>query len=263
MNSFTSIPSHCNVIVPIDHKWIVIDVATVDCIDGVLCLSDKLEEVQTVANGVRYKFKVYPDMVYGFTQEVSENIKKIDSEFIEQEKLRIGLMKEEPKRDENYTLIQPIEMEWIPRFSIQLPKKNNGDLKSEYLPDLVNLPSSLPLKIAEILLEETCIKDKRTHHYKQWLGMRYTAENKYILAGYRYIVLKRPYSDRDLKWCGGVVRSFDKSKPHNDEVPQEAMDEVLKHLREDIGIKLSEGEIKKLKFSHNYNEPNIDHVWSY
>jgi len=129
----------------------------------------------------------------------------------------------------------------------------------------VNLPSSLPIKIGEISLEETCIKDKRSHHYKQWLGIRYSADgkSKSMVVGYRYIVVKRPYSDREITWCGGVERCFDKSSAPKDPVPQKAIDEVLKHLREDIGIKLREDEIENIQFYHNYNEPNIDHVWPY
>jgi hypothetical protein len=275
MNSFLAIPSHCNVIVPLEGKWIVIDVATVDCIDGVLDLAAKLNEVQTVNNGVKYKFMIYPDSIYEYSDEMRDRMAKIDPDFVDQKKcVTIGLVKEEPKRNDDYEILQPIQLDWVPRFSFHLPKKSLEEQnfnQVEYLPTLVKIPRSMDVKIAEILVEYTCTyKEPRAHHYKQWVGMKYSPDGlfKYIVAGYRYIECKRPYSNRTLSWCGGISRSNENDNnsktqiPSDLPVPQNATDEVLHYLKTAIGIQLSPSDLKTLKLSHNYYMPNIDHVWA-
>jgi len=99
------------------------------------------------------------------------------------------------------------------------------------------------------------------------VGIRYSKEYKYIVAGFRYIVVKRPYAKRSLTWCGNLPPP--QREPNNPvelgkgTVPEIVMKEVLQHLREDIGIILTEEQINCLKINDIYLMPNIDHVWSY
>jgi len=95
------------------------------------------------------------------------------------------------------------------------------------------------------------------------VGIRYSADcqNKYILAGFRFIIVKRPFSKRNLTWCGLPPQR--EHNNNNGNVTENAVAEVIQHLRDDIGVKLSEEEIKCLKVKEIYFMPNIDHVWSY
>lgn len=273
MNAFVSIPSHCCVIVPLDDKWICIDVATVDCVDGVLDLSAKVNVDQLVNNGSRYKFQIYPDSPVEYPDELRNQLSEADSEFVEKKKsITVALMKEEPIRNDKLDLIEPITMGWIPRFSFQLPIKDQKETfnlnEVEFLKPIVTLPRSLPLKIAELLTEYTTLKDPKSHHYKQWVGIKYTTDRKYILAGYRIIEQERPFSQRRVKWCGGIDLSNNKTTEattnnENKPVPEQAISEALKYLETTIGIQLNANQIENLLTSHNYHIPNIDHVWGY
>jgi len=272
MNSFTALPSHCSVIVPLEGKWIVIDVCTVDCIDGVLDLSVKLNTEQVVNNGVKYKFVIFPDSHYNFTGEIREKLLKVDPEFADSKNyVTVGLIKEEPKRDDDYNIVEPMVMEWLPRFSFNLPRKNGSTEKKddsavEYIREIVSLPHSLDHKIGTILMDHTTYSDPRAHHAKQWIGIRYSVDgqSKYLVSGYRFIEVKRPHSNRKLTWCGGQCPTPIKSDqvPSDLPVPQNATDEALKHLLHDIGIKRTDDEIQNLKTAHNYYNTNIEHVWA-
>jgi len=272
MNAFTQLMSHCCIIVPLDGQWVFVDVSTVDCLDGVLILSDKLETEQTLMNGARYQFRLVQDKEIEFSDEILGKILAVEPGFLSTSSVTIAMLKEELKRDEiSQDPTEPWEFLWENRFSFRLPKKNPEDIipkdKISYLPDIVTLPPSLHQKIAEILLEYSTIKDPRSHHFKQWVGIRYSKEYKYIVAGFRYIVVKRPYAKRSLTWCGNLPPP--QREPNNPvelgkgTVPEIVMKEVLQHLREDIGIILTEEQINCLKINDIYLMPNIDHVWSY
>jgi len=279
MNSFLSIPTHCSVIVPIENKWILLDAATVDCIDGHLTLSDPLEKPQTVTNGVRYKFSLKEDLPWEYPPEIIEQFLSVDPKFDNRDQITVWLIKEDVKRDDYFNPLEPIQKEWIPRFAFRLPKKTGitGYTLTDitHLPEIAQLPLSLPEKIAETITELTTIKDPKSHHYKQWVGIRYSRDGlqKYLVSGYRFIAVNRPYSSRNISWCGGIslsknndseipVKSDNETNGNdNRAVPEKSTEEVLVHLRNDIGIRLTEEEIKKLKIAHNYYMPNIDHVW--
>jgi len=266
MNDFTQLPSHCCVIVPLAGQWVLIDVSTVDCLDGLLILSDKLDTPQSLRNGVRYQFNLVEDKEPDYSEEIKGKIRAVDPEYLKSSCVSIALLKEEVKRDDTtQDPFEPFEYIWENRFAFRLPKKKPEDINRvpiSYLPDIISLPPSLPHKIAEILLEYAVIKDPRSHHYKQWVGIRYSADcqYKYILAGFRFIVVKRPYSKRNLTWCGLPPQ---REHNNNGNVPENAVAEVIQHLKDDIGVKLSEEEIKCLKLKEIYFMPNIDHVWSY
>jgi len=274
MKSFVEIPYHCSVIVPLTsphNMWVLLDVATVDAIDGVLILSDKLGVPQTVTNGMRYKITI-PEQEHKFVipPEVEQEFHKIEPAFLSQKYLTVVLSKEDAKRDENFNIIEPIEFEWINRFALKLPvidqeqNSPNGLLSNtaEYLPKVVKFPPTLNPKIALLLVETTTIKDQRSHHFKQWVGIRYSKDGKFkkIVGGFRLIQTARPYSSRNVTWLGGT--------PNPEENPTEeklgsALQECLSALEKEIGIKLTAEQTAQLKVHHNYTGKNIQHVWAY
>jgi len=180
----------------------------------------------------------------------------------------VTLQKEDVKRNNQLDPIEPIELEWINRFSFRLPLKDQNPnnylnlATVEFLPEIVPLPPSLSPKIALLFLEHTTIKDPKSYHHKQWVGMRYSKDGKYktIIAGFRLIKTERPFSKREVHWCGGIPQ--DRSNP-NPEVLQKSFQEVLTHLEKEIGMILAPETIDKLKIMHNYTSPNIDHVWAF
>jgi hypothetical protein len=60
----------------------------------------------------------------------------------------------------------------------------------------LGFPSRLEYAMAELLVELTALKEERAHHYKQWVGIRYTAEEKVMVAGFRVMRMRRPFGRR-------------------------------------------------------------------
>jgi len=270
LKSFVKMPSHCSVIVVLDEqqskKWILLDVATVDCIDGVLVLSDKLGIPQTVTNGMRYKFTIGNPHTFEIPSELVTEFNHIDPSFLSQKYLTIILEKEDVKRDSHFDPIEPREPEWTNRFAMKLPlidQSSTSDSVSDYLPSLVRVPDTLDPKIGLLLVEYTTIKDPKSHHYKQWVGIKYAKDgkSKKIVAGFRFIQTERPFSKRNVTWMGGGIPNTE-SEPQP-ELLQSALNDVLAILEKEIGLKLLEDQISRLKVHHNYMGKNINHVWAY
>jgi hypothetical protein len=62
--------------------------------------------------------------------------------------------------------------------------------------NLISFPPNIEYGISNIFVEMSAVRDVKTHHYKQWVGIRYSKDckMKYIVAGFRYIVVERPFS---------------------------------------------------------------------
>eukprot|EP01121_Diplochlamys_sp_Union-15-3_P002417 TRINITY_DN1211_c0_g1_i1.p1 TRINITY_DN1211_c0_g1~~TRINITY_DN1211_c0_g1_i1.p1 ORF type:complete len:374 (-),score=51.08 TRINITY_DN1211_c0_g1_i1:45-1166(-) len=265
---FAEIPNHCSVLVSIDGQWIMVDVATIDCLDGVLNLSETLNSIQTMKNGVSYRFAVPSDPVkkYSFSDELTKEMDQVDPSFLSLNCLTVTLLKEDIKRDESFNPIIPLQKTWENRFSFRLPLKDQSNIpenleKISKLQDIVYLPKSLHPEIALILTEVTTRRDPKSHHFKQWVGMRYSKDRqwKYIIAGFRYIVTKRPYGERIVK---EYKQGFIDDKV-NHEILQKNFVEILKHLTNDIGIKLDSEFLQNLNIEHNFIQRNINHIWAF
>jgi len=198
---------------------------------------------------------------------LQQKINAIDPEYFNRRSVTLHMVKEDAKRNKDFDPTEPIELEWVPRFSFRLPlKETTPKLDVTHISDITSiatLPVSLNQRVAELLVEHTTIKEPRSHHYKQWIGISYSTnhQNKVLQAGFRFISVTRPYSKREVTWCGGEIPKIDTDTNHT--VPQKAFDEVMKHLKEDIGIHLTEENINNLRISENYFVHNIDHVWAY
>jgi len=225
---------------------------------------------QRLKDGSRYKFILIEDKEYGCPEEMRGKVLGLDRDLLNPDCVSICLLKEGVKRDEiSLDPIEPIEMVWENRYSFRLPKKQPEEMinrdQIEYLQDIASLPPSLNQEIAEMILDYAIIKDPRSFHYKQWVGIRYSSDGQYkfLLVGFRYIMVKRPYSRRSLTWCGKIPPPQRDLNNGDATVPVNAMDEVLQHLRDDIGIKLTDEDIQSLEVKGIYFMPNVDHIWAY
>lgn len=255
------IPGHSSVLVELPDDLILIDVATVDCIDGVLSLSVPLETTQTVRNGVRYKFSRFENEPedYHFPPDFAQKVTEIDPEFQNLKYFSIALMKEDALRDDNYNLVNPQTLHWIPRFLFKFPLRANTIHQPQVkLSEVIQFPKTLDPKLVMLIIETTTVGDPRSFHFKQWVGMKYSKDGltKKIVAGFRYIVVKRPFSDREMK----RYEPQDRETVDLEKIP---LQEIFNHLENDIGIVLSDEAKKNLKVKENYLMPSVEHVWAY
>jgi hypothetical protein len=269
--SYAELPSHCFVVVDLDNEWLVADAATVDCIDGIVSLSEGLETIQTTNSGVRYKFSLLPHSPFTFAPEVESQARSIDPTILDKNVLSITLIKEDVQRDSNLDPVQPIEPVWVPRFAFKLPLKPGTEYPhptSTAPPSsLCSFPQSLNPDIAKLILEYAVYRDTRAHHYKQWLLIDYPTDlkSKKIVAGFRYIEVDRPYSARKITWI--AEGTANKGKPvgeGEDAVPQEAVDEAFKEIYarvQELGVSLTEEQLERLNINHNFSLENVEHVW--
>jgi len=274
VKAYTGIPSHCNLVVKAEGLYFLVDAATVDCIDGILQL--KLGYEQSSNNGLRYKMVHYPSDV-GLTEEALLDLAPVDEGVLSQPLstyFPFAVLKEDVVRDKNFDPVLPLQMNWVPRFFGRLPllqpdvELSPSLIEQKPLFELVRFPTSLPYRAAATLLKYTVYGDPRAHHHKQWVGIRYTADSKLIVSGFRFIKTKRPYSERHVEWYGNDANQREHVGDPGDFLVDEGkveenFERVRQRLEEEIGIVLSEEELGRLNKMHNYSVPNVDHVWAF
>jgi len=266
-HSFVEVPNHCCVVVEVGQKWYLVDVATVDCIDGILEMSVEMDVPQVVSNGIRYKFVLFEEGEFLQEEEFRTRVKTVDSTFFDK-RLSFAVVKEDAKRNEDFDPVLPIEKEWVNRFGIKLKLRSGIDYPSldskQSLMTYCDFPVSLPREIAKILIDYTVYGDPKSHHHKQWLGIRYSPDGarKYIVAGFRYIEVDRPFSARKVERLEGA-NTPGADGASNAKIEEEYDSKIRQYLINEIGIDLSEEEKEKLNIRHNYTLTNVEMVWCY
>jgi arylamine N-acetyltransferase len=279
--SFTSLPSHCSVLIELDGQWLLADVATVDCIDGILEASAPLEVPQTVGHGerkARYRLLLVDTDQLPFTvpSAATEEVQALQEKYQRDVTLAaadaaigVVLQKEEPQRDPHFDPLEPIEMHWLNRFAFRLPRRRSSPepgsapisaAPTTDLRTVAAFPHSVPWRLAELYVRHTATLDTHSHHWKQWVGIRYSASEKFIMAGFRFIQVQRPFSRRSATACAPATANNGELDPP--EVVAASFSEVRRYLEDCIGIYLSPEELANLKIDHNYLQPKIEHVWS-
>lgn len=277
--SFAPLPSHCNVVIILDDKWYLLDVATVDMIDGFLDF--QVDTIQQVANGMRYRLSIIPDEPFVIPDAAESRVRAINDKSVLLSNARdcvsFVVEKEDVLRDSDYNPIEPMKLEWVRRFWFRIPRSGiplPELIRNDHLFPLLSFPSQLEYAMAELLVEFTALKDERAHHYKQWVGIRYTSEEKIMVAGFRVMRIKRPYGPRDIVRYDAPPSSDASESEQSSISPEERatlMQERWANIREQleslVGIRLSEDVIRdRLRIRHNFTPTcgkTNEHVWPY
>ena len=278
--SFFPLPSHCGVLVDLgQHRLAFADVATVDSVDGVLDLARPFSEVQTAANGVRYRFQLLPDdtLPYVVDGALEAGVDALDLECgfdslcRRTPHLSVAMLKEDVCRDPiTMDPIEPLTMEWVNRFGFRLPtlpSSSSAGCTVEAADTLgirsfVQFPHSLPWRVCDLLARTTAMDDTRSFHYKQWVAIRLSRAEKRIVSGFRYILTSRPFSARTVTRC--APDSANQGLPVEDpSVVHEAFLKIRAILEREIGLFLTEDEISRLKIEFNFTHPKVEFVWAY
>lgn len=276
--SFAPLPSHCNIVVILDDKWYLIDVATVDMIDGFLDL--RVDTIQRVTNGMRYRLSIIPDEPFVVPETALARVRAINEKSVllsnANDCISFVVEKEDVVRDSSYNPIEPMKLEWVRRFWFRIPRSSIAlpdQIRNDQLFPLLSFPPQLEYAMAELLVEFTALKDERAHHYKQWVGIRYTPEEKIMVAGFRVMRIKRPYGPRDVvrfdaSECDTTATERPTLSPEEEEIlMKENWSKVRAHLESQVGIRLSDELIRdRLRIRHNFapsSGKTNEHVWPY
>lgn len=272
--SFSLLPLHSAVIIRLHEKWYFTDVASVDCLDGILEISLPPGTIQTSRNGVRFKFVAINNHSYEVSEKLRSKLEESGDLFYQnylltmQDYFTIALVKEDILRDSTFNPIEPIEYQWINRFSIRFPKINIRDSirpEDNLLCTFNHLPPSCSWDICDLITQFSALRDPAAHHYKQWVGIKYSSDgrSKHIVSGFRYIVTLRPFSARQVTYCAAEGGNMGIDSKVSDDTILSAFDRVRIHLESVIGIFLTPEEIASLNLRHNYCLPKVEHVWAY